>query len=35
MTVTNEGLRIELLESAKGTFFDIGSPELNPMATIC
>ena len=29
MTVTNEGLRIELLESAKGTFFDIGSPELN------
>ncbi len=29
MTVTNEGLRIEPLESAKGTFFDIGSPELN------
>jgi chemotaxis protein MotB len=29
MTVTNEGLRIELLESAKGTFFDMGSPELN------
>jgi chemotaxis protein MotB len=29
MTVTNEGLRIELLESANGTFFDIGSPELN------
>src|SRR6202789_478193 len=29
MTVTNEGLRIELLESAKGTFFDIGTPELN------
>lgn len=29
MTVTNEGLRIELLESAKGTFFDIGSTELN------
>ena len=29
MTVTNEGLRIELLESAKGTFFEIGSPELN------
>jgi chemotaxis protein MotB len=29
MTVTAEGLRIELLESANGTFFDIGSPELN------
>jgi chemotaxis protein MotB len=29
MTVTNEGLRIELLESAKGTFYDIGSPNLN------
>src|ERR1700723_1614504 len=29
MTVTNEGLRIELLESAKGTFYDIGSPDLN------
>jgi chemotaxis protein MotB len=29
MTVTAEGLRIELLESAKGTFFDSGSPELN------
>jgi len=29
MTVTTEGLRIELLESAKGTFFDSGSPELN------
>jgi chemotaxis protein MotB len=29
MSVTNEGLRIELLESAKGTFFDMGSPELN------
>jgi len=29
MTVTNEGLRIELMESAKGTFYDIGSPELN------
>jgi chemotaxis protein MotB len=25
MTVTNEGLRIELLESADGTFFDLGS----------
>ena len=29
MTVTNEGLRIELMESAKGTFYDIGSPDLN------
>ena len=29
MTVTAEGLRIELLESEKGTFFDRGSPELN------
>jgi len=29
MTVTAEGLRIELLESASGTFFDSGSPKLN------
>ena len=29
LTVTNEGLRIELMESAKGTFYDIGSPNLN------
>ncbi|MFZ0962662.1 MAG: flagellar motor protein MotB [Terriglobia bacterium] len=29
MTVTSEGLRIELLESAKSTFFDSGSPDLN------
>jgi chemotaxis protein MotB len=29
ITVTAEGLRIELLESASGTFFDIGSPQLN------
>jgi len=29
MTVTTEGLRIELLESDKGTFFDSGSPELS------
>src|SRR5450432_3944143 len=28
-TVTAEGLRIELLESATGTFFDSGSPQLN------
>ena len=29
MTVTAEGLRIELLESEKGTFFDSGSAALN------
>ena len=29
MTVTSEGLRIELLETAKGTFFDLGSAEPN------
>jgi chemotaxis protein MotB len=29
MTVTPEGLRIELLESAKGIFFDSGNPEPN------
>jgi len=29
MTVTSEGLRIELLESAQSTFFDSGSPELS------
>ena len=29
MTVTSEGLRIELSESAKGTFFDSGSAKLN------
>jgi chemotaxis protein MotB len=29
MTVTAEGLRIELLESEKGTFFDRGSSALN------
>jgi chemotaxis protein MotB len=29
MTVTNEGLRIELLESANGTFFDSGNPKPN------
>jgi chemotaxis protein MotB len=29
MTITNEGLRIELMESAKGTFYGIGSPNLN------
>jgi chemotaxis protein MotB len=29
MTVTSEGLRIELTESASGTFFDSGSAQLN------
>ena len=29
MTVTSEGLRIELTESAKGTFFESGRPVLN------
>ena len=29
MTVTSEGLRIELSESASGTFFDSGSAKLN------
>ena len=29
MTVTAEGLRIELMESLSGTFFDSGRPQLN------
>ena len=29
MTITSEGLRIELLESATNTFFDSGKPEPN------
>jgi chemotaxis protein MotB len=29
ITVTSEGLRIEMLESAKGTFFDLGRPDPN------
>jgi len=29
MTVTAEGLRIELLETASGTFFESGSPRAN------
>ena len=29
ITITSEGLRIELMESASGTFFDSGSPKLN------
>ncbi len=32
MTVTTEGLRIELSESASGTFFDSGSAKLKAMA---
>ncbi len=34
MTVTSEGLRIELLESAGGTFFDTGSAALNKSGRI-
>lgn len=29
ITVTSEGLRIEMLESANGTFFDLGDPNPN------
>jgi chemotaxis protein MotB len=29
MTVTNEGLRIELTESANGTFYDLGSTKIS------
>jgi len=29
MTITPEGLRIELIEGANGTFFESGSPDLN------
>lgn len=29
ITITDEGLRIELLEDERGTFFDLGSPEPN------
>ena len=29
ITVTSDGLRIELMESASGTFFEVGSPNLN------
>lgn len=29
MTITSEGLRIELLESSSGTFFDSGKPGVN------
>lgn len=30
ITITQEGLRIELMESAKGTFFDVGSSKPTP-----
>jgi chemotaxis protein MotB len=30
ITITDEGLRIELMESAKGTFFELGSPTPTP-----
>lgn len=30
ITITQEGLRIELMESAKGTFFELGSTEPTP-----
>lgn len=30
ITVTKEGLRIELIENAEGLFFDLGSAELKP-----
>ena len=30
ITITQEGLRIELMESAKGTFFELGSPSPTP-----
>jgi chemotaxis protein MotB len=30
ITITEEGLRIELMESAKGTFFELGSAEPTP-----
>ena len=38
ITITQEGLRIELMESAKGTFFELGSatptPALVDLATL-
>jgi chemotaxis protein MotB len=33
ITVTQEGLRIELMESAKGTFFELGSAKPTPALT--
>src|SRR5205807_9943097 len=29
MTITSEGLRIEMMETETGTFFDVGSPRPN------
>src|SRR5271154_5135052 len=34
ITVTQEGLRIELMESADGTFFESGSPQPTPALKI-
>ncbi|HEY0795267.1 MAG TPA: flagellar motor protein MotB [Acidisarcina sp.] len=31
MTITNEGLRIELIEDPRGTFFELGSPKPTPI----
>jgi chemotaxis protein MotB len=33
ITITDEGLRIELMESEKGTFFELGSPVPTPALT--
>ena len=33
ITITDEGLRIELMESAKGTFFELGSARPTPALT--
>jgi len=33
ITITQEGLRIELMESAKGTFFELGSAKPTPALT--
>lgn len=33
ITITQEGLRIELMETAKGTFFESGSPKPTPALT--
>lgn len=33
MTITPEGLRIELLDTDAGAFFDLGSPDLNASGT--
>ena len=33
ITITQEGLRIELMESEKGTFFELGNPKPTPALT--